>query len=75
MAKIKSAPMIADNEYPKMLYKEGGVEEIHGGHFNTLSVQDPDEESAALSDGWFLTTDEAREASPVGTPAQAWGAK
>lgn len=50
------------NEFPKMLYRPGGSEPIHGGHFGSLIVNDEAEEGAALADGWFLTTDEAAQA-------------
>lgn len=50
------------NEFPKMLYRPGGAEPIHGSHFATLVVNDEAEEGAALADGWFVTTDDATEA-------------
>lgn len=53
------------NEFPKMLYRAGGAEPIHGGHFSTLIVSDEAEEGAALADGWFVATDEAAEADRV----------
>jgi hypothetical protein len=49
-------------EFPKMLYKAGGPEDIHGGHFSTKVVNDEAEQEAALADGWHLTTPEAAEA-------------
>lgn len=51
-----------DNTYPLMMYRAGGSEPIHGGHFATLIVGNADEQAAAIGDGWFLTTDEAAEA-------------
>lgn len=48
------------NDFPRMIYRAGGTEEIHGGHFSTLIVDDQDALDAALADGWHLTTDEAR---------------
>lgn len=50
------------NEYPRMLFKAGGPEQIHGGQFSTLIVHNDDEKSAALAAGWHLTTPEALEA-------------
>ncbi len=50
------------NEFPRMVYKTGGTEEIHGGRFATLIVHDTDELAAALAGGWQLTTAEAAEA-------------
>lgn len=43
-----------------MIYRAGGNEAIHGGHFSTLIVEDDVELAAALEAGWFLTTTEAR---------------
>ena len=44
-----------------MLYKAGGVEEIHGGLFTTLIIDEatPGELERALKEGWALTTQEA----------------
>lgn len=50
------------NDFPRMIYKAGGTEEIHGGRFSTLIVHDADELAAALAGGWSLTTPEALEA-------------
>lgn len=47
------------NEFPKMVYRAGGTEEIHGGRFETRIVHSIDEQDAALIDGWSLTTDAA----------------
>ena len=47
-----------------MLYKAPGPHEIHGGHFD-YTIVDADEDGAidaAKSDGWFLTTPEAKAA-------------
>lgn len=48
------------SEYPRIIYRAGGTEEIHGGRFETRIVQNVDEQDAALIDGWSLTTDAAR---------------
>lgn len=48
------------NDFPRMVYKAGGQEEIHGGKFATLIVNDEGEQDAALADGWHLTTDDAK---------------
>lgn len=49
-----------------MLYKYPGAHEIHGGKFDYLVVdhEDGDDEpiTAALADGWTLTTPEAKAA-------------
>lgn len=58
-----------NNEFPRMIYRAGGNEEIHGGRFDTRIVRDVDEQDAALLDGWSLTTDAAREAArPAAAP-------
>lgn len=51
------------NEFPRMLYKAGGPEEIHGGRFSTLIVHNDDDLDAALAGGWSMTTPEAIEAA------------
>lgn len=51
------------NQFPRMMYKHGGPEQIHGDQFHTLVVQDDDEQDGALADGWHLTTPEALEAA------------
>ena len=50
-------------EYPRMLYRAGGVEEMHGGMFSTCIVHSGAEKSAALADGWALSTADAVEAA------------
>ena len=47
------------DQFPKMLFKAGGSEELHGGNFHTFIAQDEQDEAAALADGWHLTTPEA----------------
>jgi hypothetical protein len=49
-----------DNTFPRMLYKAGGTEAIHGGKFSTLIVADEGAQEAAIADGWSLTTDDAK---------------
>lgn len=51
------------NDFPRMIYKAGGPEEIHGGRFHTHIVHDADELYAALAAGWFMTTPEAADAA------------
>lgn len=48
--------------YPRMLYRQPGAEELHGGRFATRIVDSEAEEAAALDEGWHLTTPEARAA-------------
>lgn len=52
------------DDYPRMLYRVAakpgpGVEPVHGGLFALLTVADFDVLSAAINDGWSLTTAEA----------------
>lgn len=61
------------NEYPRMLYKHPGTEEIHGGRFDTLIVNDEGEHEAAAQDGWEDTTTNAKrraEPQPTAAPVQ-----
>lgn len=53
------------NEYPRMLYKYPGQEEMHGGRFATLIVPGEAEQEAAVADGWALTTTNARNPPSV----------
>lgn len=48
------------SDYPRMLYKFPGVEEIHGARFATLIVNDEAEHEAAYGDGWEDTTTNAK---------------
>ena len=59
------------NDFPRMIYRAGGTEEIHGGHFTTLIVDDQGALDAALADGWSLTTDEARAPKAESAPGPA----
>ena len=44
-----------------MLYRCPGPHEVHGGKFDHTVVDDSEIE-AAVADGWFLTTPEAKDA-------------
>lgn len=50
------------DEFPKMLYRAGGPEPIHGGYFSTRIVHDADEHGKAAAEGWFDTTPNALQA-------------
>lgn len=50
------------DQFPQMLYKAGGPEQIHGGAFSTLTVNDEAEHAAALADGWCENTPDALDA-------------
>jgi predicted trehalose synthase len=45
---------------PTMLYKHPGKHEIHGSNFDYIIVDESDIEQA-IKDGWFMTTDEAKD--------------
>ena len=55
--------------YPRMIYKDAGPHEMHGGFFHTAIVDDDAELALALADGWHLTTDEARAPKAVEVPS------
>lgn len=56
-----------DNEFPRMLYRNGGPEAIHGGHFTTTIVHEGEQLEQALSAGFHLTTTEAIDVSKAAT--------
>jgi hypothetical protein len=56
--------------YPRMLYRQPGGEELHGGRFATLVVANEADEAAALADGWSLTSDEAKAAREASLNAE-----
>lgn len=53
------------DEFPCMLFKAGGIEEMHGGKFTTRIVKDQAELDEALAEGWKMTTTEAKAAQVV----------
>jgi hypothetical protein len=59
------------DQFPQMLYKAGGPEQIHGGNFSTLDVRNADEHAAALDAGWCETTTQALEAQQAAAAAAA----
>jgi hypothetical protein len=56
-------PQDTNPDFPLMLYRAPGTQEIHGGRFDTLVVADEGERDAALADGWHLTTPDAKAAA------------
>ena len=44
------------DEYPKMMFKDGGSEIIHGRPLLTFVVASHQEEQVAISEGWRDTT-------------------
>lgn len=60
------------DQFPQMLYRAGGAEQIHGGSFATLVVDDAEQLEAALADGWAETTPQALElAAKAAAPTPA----
>lgn len=47
------------DQFPQMLYRAGGKEALHGGYFDTLTVDDDPGLAQALADGWATGTAEA----------------
>lgn len=56
-----------DNEFPRMLYRNGGHEEIHGGRFTAIIVESEAALEQALAGGFHLTTTEAVDADKATT--------
>lgn len=50
------------DQFPQMLYRCPGSEQIHGGNFATRIVSDAEELEAAKAEGWSVGTDEAKAA-------------
>jgi hypothetical protein len=61
------------DQFPQMLYRFPGTEELHGSRFATLVVHDAKELKAALSDGWHEGTDEAKAAHEASKTAKPKG--
>jgi hypothetical protein len=61
------------SDFPRMVYRAGGKEEMHGGHFDYLIAEDAEELASMLADGWHLTTDEARAALTPAASTDAAG--
>ena len=51
-----------NNDFPKMLYKHGGNLETNDGRYSYVIVADPDEQEEKVSEGYFLSMAEAKEA-------------
>ena len=50
------------SQFPRMIYQVGTQEEMHGGRFDYIVVEDQDTLDMLLADGWYLTTGEAKDA-------------
>jgi hypothetical protein len=64
------------NDFPRMVYRAPGTEDIHGHKLASMIVHSHDELQDALADGWHLSTPEAIDAfktpqATVGNPADA----
>lgn len=55
------------SDFPRMLFKNHGTQEMHGGLFDTFIVEDQQQLEDCLADGWHLTTDAAREPQLIET--------
>ena len=51
------------NEYPKMLYKHGGVARIEGDDYTQVIVESADEEAEATAEGFFTVWTAAQAAT------------
>lgn len=60
-----------DNEYPRVLYRDGSQEDVWGKKCDLHNVGDADELAAALADGWSLTPDGEPAAKPKRAPKVA----
>jgi len=48
-------------EFPRLVFKDGGPHDRHKGSYSTKLVEDEDEYSEALNDGWYASIPEAIE--------------
>ncbi len=55
-------------DFPYMLYKHPGPNEIHGSKFDTLIVEEEADLSVALTEGWQLSTYAALKAVDAPIP-------
>lgn len=54
------------DQYPRMMYKEGGDQEIWGKHYTTRVVVDEAEEQKARAGGFRSSLTDAEDAAPDG---------
>ncbi len=71
-----TARVIGENEFPKMMYKYPSetpfYSELQDGKYDTIIVDDVEEETDAITEGWFLTSPEAKEAGKVEPKTKGW---
>lgn len=48
-------------EFPRFVFKNGGLHERPNGRYSYLLVENENEYERALKDGWFATVPEATE--------------
>lgn len=53
------------NEYPKMLVKKGGIEQLQDGLYSTIIVNDETEEKIARDDGYIVYGEDAAPKASV----------
>lgn len=58
------------DQFPQMLYRAGGPEQLHGGNFATLTVDSAEALEAALADGWHESTPAALKAMEPAEPVE-----
>lgn len=61
------------DQFPQILYRQPGIEAVHGGMYSTKIVESHDELDAAIADGWYETTPEAKEAFDAAAKGQVSG--
>lgn len=57
------------SQFPQMIYQVGDQEEMHGGRYNYMLVDDASALEAMLGAGWYLTPAAAKEATEAPSPA------
>jgi flagellar hook-length control protein FliK len=53
--------MSQDPNYPRMMFRQPGTEEMHGAKFATMIVESEEDRDRATEFGWSLSTAEAVE--------------
>jgi len=51
------------SDFPRMIYQVGNQEEMHGGRYDYMIVEDQDALDMLLANGWYMTTGEAKIAA------------
>lgn len=53
------------SQFPRMLFKSGGIHEIHGGFYDYEIVQGDEQFAQFMADGWSISPAEAKRLSEV----------